>query len=623
MLALVPTALLAAINISGVFLNAPFKLSVICMALFVICAYFGCGVFVRGLSVFKRKKLNEEFFAMLAVAACFCFSAYEGFMIIFTDRGAERLMYLPGCAIICVTLLKECLEEKIRFSDGGVYYKLEKLSPEYAYVLRDGVQVKIEADNVREGDIVAVKPGEVIPCDGEVLAGRSDVGEEILNGIILPVFKEEGSAVKAGSTNLSGFLTVRAFGNDGEIGRLIKAYSRAKRPEARSVARKISVILGLLAVGAFIAASVIGMICGRGIFIAVVLAAGLCPCGFSVSKYAVCMHAVKKCASEGVELRDPSALENLCGISAAVIDRSGTASVGKYTVAGVAALSDVSENDTVRIAAALCAEFSGAGFEAVVNHCRMSDIAVPPCIAAERLPGKLTGLVDGKRAEISTLWEDIGPFSEDFPQLYSDGKTVMAVYSADSAIGLISVEDKLKPNAALAVKSLADAGIKTYLVTGSLGEGIESEALALGAKDFKAEFTAEDRLEYIKELKSGGNAVIAVGDDVCDAPALRGADFSFATGAGSEEAKLSAAAVLIRNDLRDILSVSEIACSAQKTEKTAVLATAAFRAVLLAASAAIWAVLGLHAAIIAESFALAVSCVPAPICAMFLKKSRK
>ena len=601
------TAGLCALSALGNFGLPPFAAALIQLCIYAASLLFGRGVLIRAAGGIARRKYRPEFFSAGAVLIGTAFSLYEMFMMIFTERGAERLLFAPCSAVLFVSAVAIRASDRAKSRTSAAGY-LESLRPKTATVLRDGAEADISPDEIRRDDIVSVKPNEIIPCDGEIIAGMSDIDEKTVRGELLPILRSEGECVRAGSLNLSGFLTVRAFGGDGELDRLIGAYKTARRAEKQTPARRLTRICGLASLPIAIVAAVLsGVFAGADSWFFALSAAAilLCPCGFTLVRTAQELRAAKKAKSVGVELREPAALSALEAAEAAVIDRTGTATVGKLCVDSVIPLGELSEGGIIRLAAALSAEIGGDDFVAVVEKCKAEDIAVPPCIAAERLAGKATGIVDGRRVEISSRMEDYLPLLEGREEAAEGENAIRAVFFGGEAVGLITLCDKLKPNAASAIRELSEMGVKAFVVSGG-DRNLASEAEALGAAGFEANLSAAEKSEYLSKV---GRPAIMIGDGVSDCAALRSADFSFALSSGEEPAKESASAVLVRNDIRDVISAIRLAESAKAAEKLALCAMSAFRAAIVMASAATFFAVGGAAAVVTASVGTVISVV--------------
>ena len=617
-------ALLTAFAASGLLAQLPFLNALIQLAMFAAAVFVGKRTFIRALGEVHNRRIGESFFSALASTFGAAFSLYEMFMIVFTERGAERLLFAPCVAVIAISMFSEYRTEKAKPA-GGALNNLESLRPAKAAVLRDGAEITVSPNEICKGDIIAVRPGETIPCDGDIIAGRSDIDETVLTGELLPVCMSEGGHVSAGSVNLSGFLTVRADGENA-LEALISAYRAASRSEKRSLSRRITRISGLIALFASAVLFIICTLFGEldlAAFLFVAVFGVFCPCGLMLARLSADNAASRRGASDGLFLRDPSALANIGRADTVVIDRTGTATVGKLAVSEVVVLNDgLSEASVVRLAAALCANATGVDYSAITEYCLALDTAIPPCIAPERLPAKLTGIVDGQRVELSSLYEDTAPFLDGRQDLLDGEKVLRCVFCGDEAVGVIVLCDKLKPNAQAAVKALTERGMQTLLMTGGHGSDIVNETEDLGADGFVTELSASEKADFINDLRDNGKTVMMIGDGVSDCAALRAADFSFALSSGAEAAKNASSAVLLRNDLRDVIAAVELSESAERAEKLSLCVIAALRTTVFVISAALYALASARIGVFCATAGLLVSAAAPKVISFGVKRNR-
>lgn len=608
-LSLVPCAALCAMAATGFLGGVPFVCAAVQTAIMALSAVFGSRILLRGLGALKLRRVCWEFFVTLAVAAGVLFSLYEMFMIIFTHRGAERLLFAPCSGLISASLFGRyfCVTAKTPVSASA---EIDALGMMSATVLRDGVEMTVPADSVSQGDVVSVRPGGIIPCDGVIMAGRADIDERIFTDSAAPVLKGEGDPVFAGSRDLSGHLTVSASG-ESVLKRLCASYKTAKKRDFYCFTEKITRVAGLIVLAVVLIAAVAvsaaaSFDLGFFVFSAALIAAA--PCAMALPRAFADIFASRRTVRDGIRLNDPSALERLSGCTSAVISVTGAATVGRLSVKNTVAF-EGGENGVIRLAAALCAEYSSADCVAITGHCRQLGIDVPPCITPEILAGRVTGIVDGIRAAVSGLPEDTAPLAEDFG---GPDDTVRAVFSGDTAVGLIFLEDSVKPAANPAIKSLSDAGIAVAAVCGTdLPEGA-----GLSVPELYGGLSPEEKLNTVEKRRP----TAMIGGGISDAPALRAADFSFALASGSDIAKKSADAVLLRNDVRDVLRAAEIARISDRAEKISAAALAVYRVLLCAGTALSCAFLGLGAGAAVFAAGAVFGIIPPAVCAAVIRK---
>ncbi len=534
---------------------------------------FALEVYIAGAALF------DGAFCCASAAAAALFSLYDRLWC-----GGGRSLFAPAAAVIAALAVIKYLKD--RTTPAAVSKSdFSGVLPESAVVLRDGAEKTVPAEDIKEGDIVSIRPGETVPCDGEIIAGRSEIDEKPITGELYAMLRSEGERVKAGSRNISGFLTVRADG----VSELFKMVSYCcERPKSKKspTDRRAFVLRCLIGTAAPIAVSaVVFAVSGvdnAAFALALTLLAGS-PCAFGASRAFSRLFAAKKAASEGVRFRDPSAIDTLRGVTRAVIDYNGTATVGRLSVCGVTPLGETGPQDIIRLASALCDGADGGDFAAITERCLRNGVAVPPCISCERLAGRITGTVDGRRIVLSSLKEDCEPLAEGRPEL--EGKLLKAVFAGGKAIGLIAFEDSVKPNAAAAVKKLSERGVDTLLISGGSVFEPDRAAAEVGAERLICGLGPIAKCEALREEKSAGYK-IAVADGVSDCAVLSTADCSFALASGAEEAKRCASALLLRNDLRDILPLIGLSESAARAEKLGFATSEAVRALGFAASGA-------------------------------------
>ena len=575
-LSLVMTAAVAAVvlfPLGGALLSA-----LISIVIFAGTLYLGRGIFV---TVIKKPELSEELFAALTSVLAVIMTVADMIRLTIGDERAAGLLLPPASALISLTLWSEYFAMRI-IPDKPVF---GDILPTTATALLDGIETEVATYELSEGDVVSVKPNEIIPCDGVILAGRSDIDERAISGGLLPQLRAEGDTVFAGTRNLSGFLTLRSSGTRTEIDAMKRIFeeSAPQKPVQKGFVR----ILPLIAFAASVI--VFAFIClirgfGSAAFGAVATLAALAPCGLGLCGAVSALRVAAKGESNGLKFRDLWSLGRIAQIKNIVLTRSGTATVGKLTVNEVITLGEMPADSVIRLAAALADGADGADFSAIAGQCRLSDIAIPPCIGLERLPAQLNGIVDGVRTVLSAEPSDIEPYFEEYPHLRIGEKALRAVFFGGEEVGIIVLSDKIKSTAPAAIKALSERGARPALISGGEEEFVSADADALGALHHAAGLGPMEKERFIRGAKSSG-ITAAVGDGFCDCAALVQADCSFAMASGADEAKSAASAVLLRNDLRDILTAIDLAQAAKTSERMGRIAALAIRAAALVAAA--------------------------------------
>lgn len=586
----------------------------ISLAVFACVIYLGRGVFV---SAIKPLRPGEELFAALISIFAAALSVADIIRLILGDTHKAGLLLPPAAAAMSLVLFSEYFSESIVPEKPASF---GEILPETATALCDGIETEVATYELSEGDVVSVKPGEIIPCDGMILAGRSDIDERIISGGLLPQLKGEGDEVYAGTRSLSGFLTLRSSGTRAEtdgMRRIFSEMSAPAKPEIKGVVRLLPLIAPLVSIIVFV---IVYLLRGFG-SAAVSFTAALtllAPCGVGLCGAVAARHVASKSEANGLRFRDLWALDKIAQIRNIVLTRSGTATVGKLTVSEVIPLGEMSKDSVIRLAAALSDGVDGADFSAIASHCRLSDIAIPPCIGLERLPGQLNGLVDGVRTVLSAEPNDVEPYFEEYPQLCAGEKAVRAVFFGGEEVGLIALSDKIKPSAPAAIKTLSELGARPALISGGIEEFVSADADALGVLNHAAGLGPMEKERFIRGAKSSG-ITAAVGDGFCDVAAIVSADCSFAMASGAEEAKAAATAVLLRNDLRDIVAAIDLAKAYKIAGRVGRLSMLAVRILALVVGAILSAVLSPTVGSITLTCGLLISAFAPPIAGKVIK----
>ncbi|MBQ8396155.1 MAG: heavy metal translocating P-type ATPase, partial [Oscillospiraceae bacterium] len=446
-------------------------------------------------------------------------------------------------------------------------------------VIRNGEEKEIPVCDILEGDVVAVRPGESFSCDGLILSGATSADESMLTGESLPVDKDEGDFVYAGTINLNGYVTMRAskVGADTSLSKIIKMVedaSGSKAPIARLADKVAGVFVSCVMVLA-VAVFLIWLLATRNfelalkIFVSVMVIA--CPCALGLATPTAIIVAAGRGASDGLLFKNAEALEICNKINTVVLDKTGTVTVGKPFVTDIIPISE-DEKAIVSLAASLESKSGHPIANAVIEYASLNEIAYPECENFENISGfGLRGIIDGKDIIIGKPEIILDKLTSDITlkcnALADEGKTLSVVICDDEPVGVIAFADKLKPTSAEAIKSLNKSGIRTILLTGDNARAAKKVAHELEVYDYVANVTPDKKAEMIEKLKYGGRVVAMVGDGINDAVALTTADVGIAIGAGSDIAIESAQVVLVRNDLRDVARAIALSGATMKTIK--------------------------------------------------------
>ncbi|WP_137807557.1 heavy metal translocating P-type ATPase [Pseudomonas sp. G(2018)] len=537
--------------------------------------FIGGWSFYKGAwNAIRTRNINMDFLIALGTSVAYFYSvAVLFFPDVLPIKVDERDVYFEVSAvIIAFVLLGRYMEEIIKKKSSAAVRRLLDLKPAIAHVIRDGQEVDLPAESVMAGEFLIVKPGEKIPTDGDVSEGQSTVDESMLTGESMPVDKHPGSPVIGGTLNGSGVLTFKAsrIGADTALAQIIKMVEEAQTSTAQ-IQRLADQVTGYfvpavvtVALMALIGWTLVGNFPqGLLAFIAVLIIS--CPCALGVATPAALMVGVGKGADNGILIRGGEVLERAEKLSTAVFDKTGTITRGEPNVTDVIPLGTALENEVLMLAAAVESGSEHPLGAAIVRAAQHRGISLPKATGIHGIAGHgIEGSVDSRKIWLGNrrLFARQGISTEAAEEhligLEADGKTAMLVGVGDRLLGVIAVADTIKPEAAEAVAALQASGIKVVLLSGDNHRTAQAVARQVGIEQVIAEVLPDDKAAVIRQLQSEGQVVAMVGDGVNDAPALATADIGIAIGSGSDVAKETGGIILLKNDVRDVVTAIKL-----------------------------------------------------------------
>ena len=490
-----------------------------------------------------------------------------GLSAIITLFGAthQHVYFEAGAAVITLVLLGKVLEAAARGKTSAAIESLIRLTPKTARVERDGATDEVDIASLVPGDTVIVRPGERLPVDGDVIAGFSSVDEAMLTGEPLPVEKQPGARVYAGTQNQNGMLKLTATGVGGhtqlaEIVRLVEAAQGSKAPIQR-LADRISgifvpVVAGI-AVLTFVSWWLIAGDASQALINAVAVLVIACPCALGLATPTAVMVATGRGAQLGILPRSAAALEHAGRLQVLVLDKTGTVTAGKPGVTAIHPSAGVTEIELLRVAASLEAASEHPLARAVLEHARNLGVEAAPVTGFVSTPGGgIRARLDGAETWLGS--PDFVRAETGFDGNASGQSTLIVIAQKGKPLGYLVINDPLRPDAPLAVARLKALGIEVIMATGDQMETAESIARAAGIADWRARLLPADKEALIRSLKTTGKIIGMAGDGINDAPALAAADVSFAIGGGSDIAVETADITLMRRELSALPDAIEL-----------------------------------------------------------------
>jgi Cu2+-exporting ATPase len=427
---------------------------------------------------------------------------------------------------------------------------------------------KVAAVSLAVGDVLCVRPGSVIPADGEVLEGRSHADESLLTGELRPVAKRDGDIVVGGAVNLDGVLVMRVTraGDDTVLAGIVRLLDRAQaeKPRVAQIADRVAHVF----VAALLAATVVAFAVWwvidppRALWVAVSMLVVTCPCALSLATPAALTAATGAAYRAGLLMTRGSALEALVRITHVVFDKTGTLTTGHMRVVGTIQLGSLSADKSLLLAAAL-----EAGSEHPIGRAIVAAATGVRPVASDirNLPGQgLEGVVAGRSVRIGSPAFVSALHGQGYPealQSVSDAVSVVALGDTNGWIALIQLDDTYRHDAVSVVRVLHEHGIAVSLLTGDRWPRAMRVARELGIREVRAEASPTEKLDYVSRLQDRGGVVAVVGDGVNDAPMLARAQVSLALASGTDLAQTSADVVLMHDDLTGLLKARTISRS--------------------------------------------------------------
>ena len=542
-----------------------------------VVLWAGWPFFVRGWQSLVTRNLNMFTLIAMGTGVAYVYSligtvAPDIFPATFRGHDGAVAVYFEAAAVITVlVLLGQVLELRARAATSGAIKALLELAPKTArFVDENGADHEVPIDSLKVGDRLRVRPGEKVPVDGVILEGRSTLDESLVTGESMPVAKEAGAKVIAGTLNQAGSFVMRAdkVGRDTLLSQIVKMVADAQRSRA-PIQRLADQVAGwfvpaviVIAVIAFGAWSLFGPEprMAYGLVAAVNVLIIACPCALGLATPMSIMVGVGRGAQVGVLIKNAEVLERMEKVDTLVVDKTGTLTEGKPKVVAIVTASGYQESEILRLAASVERASEHPLADAIVRAAKERNLDMSTVEEFDSPTGKgATGKIDGKTVLLGnsnflkSAGIDTGPLDEQAERLREDGATVINIAVDGRLAGLFAIADPIKPSTPGALKALAAEGIKVIMLTGDNRTTANAVARKLGIGDVEAEVLPDQKIAVVVKLQKAGRIAAMAGDGVNDAPALAAADVGIAMGTGTDVAMESAGITLLKGDLGGIV----------------------------------------------------------------------
>jgi len=540
-------------------------------ALASIIYLYGGYPFIKGFfDEIRTRKPGMMTLIAIAITTAYLYSS----IVVFGLKG--KIFFWELVTLIDIMLLGHWIEMKSILGASRALEELAKLMPSDAHkIMPDGTIMDVPLNELKEGDIVLVKPGEKVPADGIVIEGETTVNESMLTGESKPVLKEKGSAVIGGAINGEGSITVKVLktGKDSFLSQVIELVKEAQESKSKTqdLANRAAVWLTVLALtGGVITFLVWTIIVSKDVAFAlertVTVMVITCPHALGLAVPLVVAVSTAISAKNGLLIRDRAAFEKARNIQAIIFDKTGTLTKGEFGVTDVLTFTDdVTEEEILKYAASVESHSEHPIAKAITT-------AVNELFKVEEfksIPGKgAEGKVNGKHIMIVSpgYLREKGMVLKDerAERIASQGKTIVYVLIDGQLRGAIALADIVRPESKKAISMLKKMGIKCMMLTGDNKQVAKWVAEEIGLDEYFAEVLPHEKSQKVKEIQSRGLVVAMTGDGVNDAPALAQADVGIAIGAGTDVAVETADIVLVRNNPQDVVAIIGLARATYK-----------------------------------------------------------
>lgn len=545
-----------------------------------VCSTFvviGCGFpfFVRAISALKNGSVNMFSLIALGTGIAFVYSVVvtlfpEVLSGFYSSKAVGKrvpVYFETASLIILLTLLGQIIEIKAKENTNRALKALLALVPKTTWLITQKGDQEVSIDVVKVGDCLRIKPGAKIPVDAQVLEGESYVNESMLTGEPVPVLKMPESKVVAGTLNTNGSLVVKALKVGGEtmlahILAIVEKAQHSRAPVERVADRVSAWFVPVVIFASTITFVLWSLLAGEQAFIyglisAISVLIIACPCAIGLATPMSIKVGVGRGAQKGILIKNAESLEALGKVTTLLVDKTGTITEGKPVVTGIDTVEGISEKDLLQLCATLEQKSEHPIALAIAKKAKQEKIALLEVEKFEAVSGKgVIGFIEGARILVGNkTWLEATDIKieeklqKKFQKRIKTGATVVSVAKGDRVVGIIAIEDPLKPSALKAVDSLKLLGVKVAMLTGDHKKTAHAIARKLKIESVFAQVLPKGKYEVIESFRKKGSVVAMAGDGVNDAPALAAADVGIAMDTGADVAIESASITLINGDL--------------------------------------------------------------------------
>lgn len=540
-----------------------------------VLIYSGGHYFTGAWKAARNRNANMDTLIALGTGSAWLYSMV---VVLFPDQVpvlAQHAYFEAAAVIIALINLGSALEMRARGKTSEAIKRLIGLQPKTARVVRAGQELDVPIETVGLEETVRVRPGEKIPVDGVVIEGHSNVDESMLTGEPVPVLKEVGAEVIGGTLNTSGsfLFTAKRIGQDMALARIIQLVRQAQNSKP-AIGRLVDRIAAVFVPAVLLVALLTFLLwyyfgpeprLSYALVTAITVLVIACPCALGLATPISIMVGVGKAAEQGILIRAGDSLQRAGQLSAVVLDKTGTLTLGQPRVTQIECAQQLSQDQLLQLTASVEALSEHPLASAVVASAQAQGISLSPVQDFVAQPGAgVCGQVEGQQVCVGTarfLTQQgvaIGEWQARGASLAEQAQTPIYVAVNGAMAGVLGLSDPIKADAAPAIAALHAAGLQVVMLTGDHELTAKAVASTLGIDEVRAQVLPADKANEVARLQARGAVVGMVGDGINDAPALAQADVGFAIGSGTDIAIESADVTLMGGSLYGILDAIEI-----------------------------------------------------------------
>lgn len=579
----------------------PINYAIVLLILSIVACTFGWNILKNGYKNLVHKSPNMDTLVGLGVLSSILYSLYATFMILKGNHEYVNNLYYESAVIIIFFIkIGKYVENRNKDKTKEAISQLMMITPKHATVLRNGKQVQVTIDEIKEGDIVICRPGEKIAVDGEIVEGITHIDESFITGESMPVKKEKGKKVIAGSINYEGTIEYKAekIGKESTVSEIVKLVVEAtstKAPIAK-IADKISGIFVPVIMIIAVLSGIIWLAINRdvawaiNVFISVLVVA--CPCSLGLATPLSIVIASGESSKKGILIKNSEALENAHKVKTVVFDKTGTLTKGKLSLSKINNYTEnysnsqelkanglenvetdsnekgkkLSDNNIIKLVASIETKSEHPIARSIVEEANERKIELEKVKEFQNFAGLgVTALYNGEKYIIGNKKlikqnniEISQQVLKDEEKLQKAGNSILFVAKENILIALLGVKDNVKENAKDVVSKLKLFGINVVMLTGDNKKTAKAIANSIGIDSVIAGVMPKDKAKTIENLKKNNELVMMCGDGINDSVSLVKADVGVSVGSGTDVAMDSSNVVLMNNNLEKIVDLIEI-----------------------------------------------------------------